>query len=342
VFTVGVSLLLLGLSNKQTGEWTDTNVGGFTLAGLVLSVVFFIIEARAREPIVPPGLFRNRTYAGSIVATFLTSFGFFGAIIFLPLWFQSVQGSSATESGYQILPLLVGLIGGATTSGALVSRTGKYKALLLGALALMTVALILMTQLRADTPLPVLWGWMFLAGLGIGPTFSVFTVVVQNAVSIDKLGVATSNLTFFRQIGGSVGLAIAGTVFGTAFREQIPVQLRANGTPEPFVQAFQQQLASGEGGFELGGVGDIGSQLRAVLPPEALPFVDQLVLSIEQAFSLAIAQSFWLGVAAVIGAFIATAFIAELPLRGPETSPEAAGSDHVAADRPLRQAPAVD
>ncbi len=343
VFTVGVSLLLLGLSNKQSGEWTDVNVGGFTLAGLVLGAVFFIIESRASEPIVPPGLFRNRTYAGSIVATFLTSFGFFGAIIFLPLWFQSVQGSSATESGYQILPLLIGLIGGATGSGALVSRTGKYKALLLGGLVLMAVALVLMTQLRADTPLPVMWGWMFLAGLGIGPTFSVFTVVVQNAVPIDKLGVATSNLTFFRQIGGSVGLAIVGTLFGTAFQQQIPERLRANGTPELFIAQFEQLSASGNQGFDLGGVGDIGTQLRAVLPPQAQPFVDQLVLAIKEAFSLAIASTFWLGVAAVIGAIAATAVIAELPLRGAER-PDAA----VAPERrdegelPLREARATD
>jgi hypothetical protein len=183
---------------------------------------------------------------------------------------------------------------------------------------------------------------MFLAGLGIGPTLSVFTVVVQNAVPIDKLGVATSNLTFFRQIGGSVGLAIVGTLFGSSFREQIPTQLRANGTPEPFISAFQQQLASGQGGFEVGGVGDIGTQLRQLLPPEALPFVDQLVLSIKQAFSLAIASTFWLGVAAVVGAFVATAFIAELPLRGPESLPEATDADRAAGDRPLRQAPAVD
>jgi EmrB/QacA subfamily drug resistance transporter len=351
VFTVGVSLLLLGLSNKQAGDWTDPNVGGFVIAGLILGAIFFAIEARATEPIVPPNLFRNRTYAGSIVATFLTSFGFFGAIIFLPLWFQSVQGSTPTESGYQIMPLLIGLIGGATLSGALVSRTGRYKAILLGGLVLMAIALTLMTQLRADTPLPVLWAWMFLAGLGIGPTFSVFTVVVQNAVPVERLGVATSNLTFFRQIGGSVGLAIVGTMFATSFREQVPVQLRAQGTPEPFVQQFQQLSANGGGGFDPGQVGDLGATLRAVLPPEAQPFVEQLVAAIQQAFSLAIASTFWLGVAAVVGAIVATATIAELPLRNtfgptpagdPEDTTRRTGDVAGGERPPLQQAPAAD
>ena len=342
VFTVGVSLLLLGLSNKQSGEWTDLNVGGFTLAGLVLSAVFFLIEARAAEPIVPPGLFRNRTYAGTIVATFLTSFGFFGAIIFLPLWFQSVQGASPTESGYQILPLLVGLIGGATISGALVTRTGRYKAILVGSLVIMAVGLGLMTQLRADTELPVLWAWMFITGVGIGPTLSVFTVVIQNAVPMEALGVATSNLTFFRQIGGSVGLAIVGTLFGSNFREQIPTQLTAQGMPAPMVEQFRQMAAGGGGGsLDLGGVGDLAATLAAVLPAQAQPFIPQIVAAIQQAFSMAIASTFWLGVAAVIGALVATILlVAELPLRG-HAPVGAAASDAKDARRVVAE-PALD
>src|SRR4029078_188591 len=86
-----------------------------------------------------------------------------------------------------------------------------------GAIVIMGVATLLMTQLRADTPVPVVWLWMFIAGLGVGPTFSVFTLGVQNAVAVHSLGVATANLTFFRQIGGTVALAIVGTVFATAF-----------------------------------------------------------------------------------------------------------------------------
>ena len=212
----------------------------------------------------------------------------------------------------------------------------------------MGVALALMTQLRTDTPLPVLWVWMFLTGLGIGPTFSVFTTVVQNAVPVEKLGVATANLTFFRQIGGSVGLAIVGTLFGSAFREQIPTELRARGTPEPFIERFEQ-LSAEEGGFDIGGVGDLGAALRAVLPAEAQPFVETLVAAVRDAFSLAIAGTFWLGVGAVALAFLATLAIAELPLRhahGPEPVPAhdpdgGAPADHRDAP-PLRRAPVAD
>ena len=174
---------------------------------------------------MPLDLWRNRTYVSSIVATFLVSFGFFGAIIFLPRWFQVVRGESATNSGYLIFPMLIGLIGSSIIAGALVSRTGKYKALVLTGLVAIVVGIGLMTQLRSDTPYPALFLWMFIAGLGIGPSLSVFTIIIQNAVPFSKLGVATSNLTFFRQIGGSVGLAIAGTQFGSGLKEQLPAQI---------------------------------------------------------------------------------------------------------------------
>ena len=100
---------------------------------------------------------------------FLAAFGFFAAVVFLPRWFQVVAGASATESGYQILPLLGGLIVSAVTSGQIVARTGRYKTLIFGALVLLAVGLFLLTNLRADTDRPLLWLWMVLAGLGIGP-----------------------------------------------------------------------------------------------------------------------------------------------------------------------------
>src|SRR6185369_10663653 len=155
------------------------------------------------------------------VSTFFAAFAFFGAIIFLPRWFQIVQGFTPTNSGLAALPLVVGLIGSSIGSGLIVARTGRYKWLLVGAVAVLAIGMALMTQLKADTPVPIVWIWMFIAGLGVGPTFAVFTLVVQNAVPFNMLGVATSNLTFFRQIGGSVALAIVGTVFASKFTEQL-------------------------------------------------------------------------------------------------------------------------
>ncbi|MEZ4597322.1 MAG: MDR family MFS transporter [Chloroflexota bacterium] len=207
VFTVSVSFLLVGLTNKASMDWSAVEVGGYLLVALVTGVIFLFVESRAAEPIVPIDLFRNRGYSVTILTTFLTAVGFFGAIIFLPRWFQFVREVSPTDSGLQTLALLAGLILSSIVSGALVSKTGRYKWIITVALAIMVVGLYLLTGLTASTELPELWVWMFITGLGIGPAFSVLTIVIQSVVPFERLGVATSNLTFFRQVGGSVGLA---------------------------------------------------------------------------------------------------------------------------------------
>jgi EmrB/QacA subfamily drug resistance transporter len=355
IFTVAISFLLLGLTNKgltdattnQLKDWTDPSVGGLILAGIVGIVLFILAETRAKEPIVPLHLFRIRTYSSSMVATFFASFAFFGAVVFLPRWFQVVHGFSPTYSGLAALPLMVGLIFSSIASGLFVSRTGRYKWLTVGAIVLMGVAMALMTQLTATTPLPVVWFWMFVAGLGVGPTFAVFTIIVQNAVPFHELGVATSNLTFFRQIGGSVSLAIVGTIFATGFDEQLVPQLAKAGVPPEVVAGFGQASTSGQLDFnQLTGVGDMGAAILAALPaqlkPIIEPFITNIVAGIHEAFSLAVAQTFWLGVAAATLAAIAAATMYEHTLRtstGPVRTAQAAsdgatpepGPDGVAA-----------
>jgi EmrB/QacA subfamily drug resistance transporter len=330
IFTVAISFLLVGLTNKQFGEWTDQAVGGFIAIGLIGVVLFVLAESRAKEPIVPLDLFRIRTYTSSMISTFFASFAFFGAIIFLPRWFQIVHGFSPTNSGLAALPLMVGLIASSIGSGLIVARTGRYKWLLVGAIVLMGISTALMTQLTATTSLEVVWFWMFLAGLGVGPTFSVFTIVVQNAVPFQALGVATSNLTFFRQIGGTVALAFVGTIFGTTFKEQMAPQLAASGVPAQVVEGFNQASSSGALDFnKLTGVGDLGAAILASVPAQAKPFIEpyiaNIVAGIHQAFSLGVAQTFWIGVGAAIVAALAAAGMQELTLRTSRApAPEAA------------------
>ena len=334
IFTVAISFLLVGLTNKQFGAWTDPTVGGFLLAGAIGTVMFLLAERRAKEPIIPLDLFRNRTYTSSMIATFFASFAFFGAIIFLPRWFQFVHGFSPTDSGLAALPLIVGLIISSIVSGLIVSRTGRYKWLVVGAIVVMGIATALMTQLTADTPLPVVWAWMFLAGLGVGPTFSVFTIIVQNAVPFRQLGVATSNLTFFRQIGGSVALAIVGTIFGSTFLDKIGPSMTTAGVPADVVTGFGQATASGALDFNrLTGVGDLGATILASLPPGVAPavepFIDNIVAGIRQAFSLGVAETFWIGVAAAVIAGLAAVAMIEHPLRSGSEAAAAAATGGV-------------
>jgi EmrB/QacA subfamily drug resistance transporter len=320
LFTAGVIPLLIGLTNKgltnsqgKLHDWTDPSVGPVILLGLVLLAIFLYVETRAREPIIPLDLFRDRTYSATNLATFMVSFGMFASVIFLPRYYQAVRGISATKSGYMIWPLLVGLIGSSVLTGFLISRLGRYKVVLAISMVLVIVGSYLMTHLQANTTDAALWSWMFVMGIGIGPSMAGFTVVIQNSAPINQLGVATSTLTFLRQIGGSVGLAIAGTLFSQSFTQKLPGQLLAQGIPAPIVHQFTSgRSTAGQG--NLTGVG-LASKLHHVLPPQMQSLVPRIVAGVYDAFSLAIGQVFWLTFGASVVALLAVLVIPDLPLR---------------------------
>jgi MFS family permease len=228
---------------------------------------------------------------------------------------------------------MVGLIFSSVVSGFIVSRTGRYKWLIVGSVVVMGIAVLLMTQLTKDTPVPVVWLWMFIAGLGVGPTFSVPTIVIQNAVPFRQLGVATSNLTFFRQIGGTIALAFVGTIFATSFKDNLIPQLSANGVPDPLIKGMQQA----GGGFDAGqltGVGDLAGNLAKVVPAQFQQFIPNIVEGIHGAFSLATAQTFWLGVAGAIVAAVAAMAIKEIPLRTTNVATAAVPAGAAPAGKP--------
>jgi EmrB/QacA subfamily drug resistance transporter len=328
LFTGALIPILVGLTNKQAADWGDPTVGGLIALGTLILVAFVVVESRAVEPIVPLGLFRNRSFTVSVVAVFLAAFGFFATVVFLPRWFQVVAGSSATVSGYQMVPLLGGLIVSAVASGQIVSRTGRYRLLIFGALVVMATGLYMLTHLQADTPLPVLWAWMFVTGVGVGPTFAVFPLVVQNSVAVRQIGTATSNLTFFQQVGGTVGLAITGTVFASSLAEQVPDRIGAASLPPEVGGAL-----AGSGSLDaLTGVGDLGAALLASIPEgvraQVEPFVPAIVSAIHDAFSIATSSTFVIGIGATALAAGLVLFLREAPAPASESEPEV----HLAPD----------
>jgi EmrB/QacA subfamily drug resistance transporter len=316
--------ILIGLTNKQSGDWADPTVGGLIAIGLVISALFVWIETRIADPIVPIRLFTNRSFTISVIAMFMASMAFFTPIVFLPRWFQVVGGATATQSGYQILALLGGLIISATASGQIVARTGRYKMLALGAPIVLAIGLFLLSNLRADTPLPLLWLWMFVTGIGVGPVFSIFTLVVQGAVAPRQIGTATSSLTLFQQIGGTVGLAVTGTIFTSRLLEELPKQLAAASVPPQVAAGFAG--SSGRVLSQVTGVGDLGQAILAGAPPDArtqlAPFIPDIVAAIHRAFSLATASTFVFGIAAAAVAVAVVVFLRETPAVAPEASRE--------------------
>ncbi len=310
VFAAGIIPVLIGLTNVQSNAFATPEVAGLISAGLAILCLFLFIEAKAEEPIIPLELFKNRTFAAAAAATFFASFGFFASIIFLPRYFQTVLGETATNSGYATLPLLLGVIISSISAGQMVARRGRYKSLILGAIVLVTLGSLLLTNIKADTDPWVLRGWMFLAGLGVGPTLSVFTIVVQNAVPFKFLGAATSNLTFFRQVGGSVGLAIVGSYFGGQLTTTIPKELAAAAPVGTFDAFF---AATGGNLDQLTNVGGkFDPALLALIPGQ---FVDVFFSAIKAGIADAIGSIFWLAVVASLVALVAATLIEEIPLR---------------------------
>jgi len=322
--------ILVGLTNKQTAEWTDVSVGGLIAAGIVFLVAFIFVESRASEPIVPLSLFRIRSFSVSVTATFLAAFGFFAAVVFLPRWFQVVNGSSATESGYQILPLLGGLILSAVISGQLVSRTGRYRWLIFAALVMTSLGLFMLSNMHADTPIPVLWAMMFVTGIGVGPTFAVFVLIVQNSVPVARLGAATSNLTLFQQVGGTVGLAITGTIFASALAEQVPQQVSAAEVPAELAEMMGGGAVGAE---QLTAVGDLGTAILGGVP-EAMrsqvePFIPTLVGAVHEAFTLATSSTFMVGVVACLMAAGLVLLLREARVAATAAEPEPVASERM-------------
>ncbi len=207
------SLVLFTSLGGTTYAWGSAPIIAFGGAGAVLLVMFVLVERRAVEPVLPLHLFAIRAFSVTSVVGFIVGFAMFGAITYLPVFFQIVHGESPTISGLQLLPLLVGLIIFSTTSGLVITKTGRYRVFPIVGTALMTVGLLLLSQVGVGTSLVVAAAFMFVLGIGLGCVMQVLVLIVQNAVPYSELGVATSGATFFRAIGGSFGTAIFGAIF---------------------------------------------------------------------------------------------------------------------------------
>ncbi|WP_249020447.1 MDR family MFS transporter [Conexibacter sp. S30A1] len=226
VLTLSASCLVLFTSlGGTTLAWGSATSIGLAVGGVVLLVVFVFVERRATEPVLPLHLFSNRAFSVTSVVGFIIGFAMFGAITYLPVFFQVVHGESPTASGLQLLPLLVGMILFSTVSGVAITRTGRYRIFPIVGTALLTVGLLLLAQVDISTSLLVSALYMFVLGVGLGCVMQVLVLIVQNAVPYSELGVGTSGATFFRSIGGSFGTAIFGAIFSNVLVGNLARQL---------------------------------------------------------------------------------------------------------------------
>jgi EmrB/QacA subfamily drug resistance transporter len=211
VAAVSSILLYTAWAGGEFGYTAPVSLG-LLAAGTVLTVVFVLVEQRAEEPIIPLRLFRNRVFTPTVLFTMLMGMAMFGGIIYLPVYFQVVQGMTPTQSGLALLPMMAGIFTTSIGSGQLMTRTGHYKSFPILGAGIAGVGMLLLSTLDMDTPYWKIALFVFTLGFGLGFTMQIVVTAVQNAIERRDMGAATSSVTFFRTMGGAFGTAIFGAV----------------------------------------------------------------------------------------------------------------------------------
>jgi EmrB/QacA subfamily drug resistance transporter len=220
--------------------WGSPVIIGLGVLAVVLGVAWWVSARHAAEPVLPLRLFRNRVFSVCAGIGFAAGFAMFGALAFLPLFLQVVRGVSPTISGVYLLPMVLGLLITSIGSGQLISRFGRYKIFPVIGTALVTIALILLSQLGVHTTSLEMNAFFFILGLGLGLILQVLVIAVQNSVDYADLGTATSGATFFRSIGGAFGVAICGSVFSNQLKTDLARALAGVRLPPGFSPAAAQ------------------------------------------------------------------------------------------------------
>jgi EmrB/QacA subfamily drug resistance transporter len=223
---LGAIVLFTSLGGN-TYAWDSPQIIALVIASVVLLPAFVWVESRAAEPILPLSLFRNRTFTVTSAVGFIVGFALFGAVTYLPLYLQITKGASPTRSGLQLTPLMAGLLITSIVSGQLIVKLGRYRYFPIAGTAVMTVAMVMLSRLEATTPTHWATVGSFVLGLGLGMTMQVLVLAVQNSVDPGEMGVATSGSTLFRQVGGSIGVALLGTVFTNRVHVELAERLPA-------------------------------------------------------------------------------------------------------------------
>ena len=309
--------LLVALEWVTTYGWGAPRVIGLLVFSAVMLGAFLYAEVRADEPIMPLSLFKNRAVAVSSLSLVLMGMGMFGAILYIPLFMQSVIGVSATRSGTLLTPLMLMLTAGSILSGQLVSRLGRYKVLAFVGLGIMTSGMLLMSGMGADTTQGIAIRNMVILGIGLGLVMPLYTLVVQNAVPQRQMGVATASTLFFRSIGSTLGTAIFGSIMLSRYRSEFDAAV-PQGVPAPVLELFHNPLQ----------LGQIMPQLQTQFAqiPNGPALLANLLMNVKGSLVSAIGGVFLIATFVVGAALIANIFLPEIPLRkafAPENVAEA-------------------
>ncbi|GHO59606.1 MDR family MFS transporter [Ktedonobacter robiniae] len=344
----GTIPLMLGLTwAGQEYDWLSWQILGLFAVALVFMTLFFVyehtLEKRDAQPIIEPSMFKSSVFSVSVAITMITNIAMFGCILFLPLYAQGVLGISATNSGLLLAPLMLSLILASVISGQLVSRFGRYKWIAFVGMIITVGGMLLLLRLGVNSTQADLIIAMIVLGLGLGFGMSLYTLIVQNSVSAKKIGQATSSLTFFRQIGGSVASAALGSVLLNTYKPAFHNALSTD------VKSFFDMI----GGRAPGGLGDqllssfdnpnillsTDAQTKteaffAKFGPAGKTVYGEILGAVKDGLALGIHNLFLISLGLTIVGFILLFFLKEVPLRGSSqgqaTQEAVAGSEEIA------------
>ena len=295
-----VSLLLIWVTNagNDYGWWSFTTAWMVGLAVLA-AIAFVVVELRSSEPLIPLSLFRSRTFSLSVIASIATGIAMFGASVFLAQYMQLSRGASPTMAGLMTIPMIAGLLVSSMVVGQLITRYGTWKPYVVAGSVLLVTGLYLLSTIHYDTSFPLVAVYMFVMGAGVGMTMQNLVLVVQNTSRPELIGVASSGVTFFRSLGGTIGVAVMGAAMATRTGSLIQDRqadiigaLKSLGDKAPY---WLQQLQSGT----IPRVADMPMALRVIF---------------EDAYAGGITHAFLIAVPVALVSLVAVIFLPNVPL----------------------------
>ncbi len=314
VLTIVPLLLALSWGGNQY-PWFSPVVIGMLAFSAAMVVVFLLVERRSPEPIVPLSLYQNQVILISVIVTFLLGFSMYSGIIFLPLWFQGVQGESATASGSYLTPMMLGLVVGSFGSGQALSRLGgHYRTLGIIGIVLFAAGMGLLSTLQINTSYVISVLYMVITGFGVGITFPLYSTAIQNIVPYKNMGTAVSAVPFWRFIGAALGLAILGSVlistFTADFMANLPPSIKSAVPPSALnsLALNPNGLLTSQGQQQL-------RQLLAQFVPNPDQAYQQVVTALRLALNSAVTRVMFICFVVIVPSLAVQVFLKEVPLR---------------------------
>ena len=310
LLSVAVSLVLIWITYAgDSYDWWSTTTLWMVGGALVCAAAFVVVELRSSEPLIPLTLFRESTFTLAVIASIATGIAMFGASVFLSQYMQLSRGATPTQAGLMTIPMIAGLLLTSIVVGALISRHGIWKPYLVVGSVLLTAGAGLLSTIHYDTNFVLVSVYMFLLGAGVGMTMQNLVLVVQNRALPSQIGVASSGVTFFRSLGGTIGVTVMGAGLASHVTEQL-TQRKAE---------LLQAVAS---------LGDEaaywGQQLQSSSVPRVSEMPEPIRVIFEDVYAQGISHAFLLAVPFAVLSIIAIAFVPNAPLTRMTTSQRAA------------------